>query len=112
MLEKLEAAINAGSTEGVEQAVFDLGNLRGTQGLIPDEIAFSIIDILRRDDMKTSPLAGHIFNFFEFEASYISSKAKDRCKGFLNAWGDDFEHFHSMQVVAELRSGNYLNGET
>ncbi len=58
--------------------------------------------------MKTSPLGGHLLNYFEFEAPYLSAKAKDRCIGFLNAWGKEFKHVHSMQVVAELQSGDYL----
>jgi hypothetical protein len=112
MLDKLEIAIESDDSQAVKQAIFDFGNLRNSGGLFPDEIAFGIIDILRRDEMKASPFAGHILNFFEFESPYISAKAKDRCIGFLEAWGDEFKHTHSMQVVLELRSGNYLHDKT
>jgi len=59
-------------------------------------------------EMKTSPLSGHLLNFFEFEATYLSQTAKDRCAAFLREWGREFTDVHSVQVVAELRSGPYL----
>lgn len=109
MITELENAIKANDTEAVQDAIFNLSVKRHSDGLLPDEIAFEIIDILRRNEMKTSPLAGHLLNYFEFEAPYISSNAKDLCIRFLNAWGKDFKHVHSSQVVAELQSGEYLN---
>ena len=108
MITELEDAINANDAKALQSAIFNLSDMRNPNGLLPDEFAFEIIDILRRDEMKTSPLAGHLLNYFEFEAPYISSKAKDRCVGFLNAWGKDFKHVHSSQVVAELQAGDYL----
>jgi hypothetical protein len=105
---QLEDALKIGDAEGVQQSIFKLAQSRDAQGKIPDETAFYVIGILRRSEMKTSPLAGHVLNFFEFESPRLTARAKDRCVAFLREWGDEFTHFHATQVVAELRAGNYL----
>ena len=107
MFEELDNAIQGGDPDALQRALFDLG--RSHAGLMPDEISFRIIDALRAEDMRASPLAGHLLNHFEFHSRKLSNKAKDRCVGFLRSWGDSFTHVHSRQVVAELREGNYLH---
>jgi hypothetical protein len=108
MLKELEKSIKANDEKAVQDAIFNLGHFGNYPDSIPDEIPFGLIDILRKNEMKSSPLAGYILNYFEFEASYLSEKAKGRCVGFLNASGGNFKHVHSAQVVAELREGDYL----
>ena len=109
MFKELENAIENNNPAEVEDAVFNFMDYRGTvDGFLPNEIAFKILDLLKLDEMKTSELAAHLLNYFEFEAKHLSPKAKDRCVGFLNAWGDEFKHIHSSQIVAELRMGEYL----
>jgi hypothetical protein len=108
MLGSLETAVKAGDAKAVQDAVFDLGRLRDQSGIIGDDVALGVLQILRRDDLKDSPLAGHILNFFEFESPRISKRAKDRCNAFLKEWGDAFTDVHAMQVVAELTFGDYL----
>ena len=105
---QLENALNSGDAEGVQDAIDEIGHARDADGRIPDETAFYIIGILRRAEMKASPLAGHVLNFFEFESPHLTLRAKDRCIGFLREWGSDFTHVHARQVVAELRAGTYL----
>jgi len=78
---------------------------------MPDEVAFYVIEVLRRDNMKRSPLSGHVLNFFEFEAPRLSNRAKERCRALLREWGHEFSDMHSMQVVAELREGPYLKSD-
>jgi hypothetical protein len=108
MQSALESALSSGDPKALQRAVFDLRDQRTPQGFIDDEVAFAVLAILRRREMASSPLAGHLLNFFEFEATRISQRAKDRCAAFLREWGDTFSHFHSQQVVAELRKGPYL----
>jgi len=108
MLNELKDAIKSNDEKAVQDAIFNLDHFGNYSNVIPDDIPLGLLDILRNDEMKSSPLAGYILNFFEFEASYLSAKAKDRCAGFLNAWGDKFKHVHSSQVVAQLREGCYL----
>ena len=108
MLTALESAITVNDAIAVQQAIFDLSPVGSGVESVDDEIAFEIIAILRRPEMKTSALSGHILNFFEFEAPRISQRAKDRCAMFLREWGNEFAHVHSVQVVAELREGAYL----
>lgn len=108
MLDHLNQAIRDNDADAVQEAIYDLGLIRGENGLIPDDITFGIIDALKMPGMFKSPLAGHLLNHFEFHSDSLSAKAKDRCIGFLNAWGDRFSHVHSQQVVAELREGRYL----
>lgn len=108
MMIKLESAIAANDAEAVQLAILDLGNQRSAGQLIDDEVAFQLLAILRKPDMWHSPLAGHVFNFFEFEADSISQRAKDRCAAFIQEWGNQFTDFHSVQVVGELREGPYL----
>jgi hypothetical protein len=111
MLAALDSAIASGDPEAVQQAVFHLINLRKGCELLRDEIAFEVLALLRRAELSASPLAAHLLNFFEFHSTHISQRAKDRCSAFLREWGDTFSHFHSQQVVAELRSGQYLKPE-
>jgi hypothetical protein len=105
---RLEDALKSGDADGVQHAIFEIGNTRDANGMIPDETAFGIIGVLRRPEMKASPLAGHVLNFFEFESPHLTLRAKDRCIGFLREWGSEFTHFHARQIVAELRAGRYL----
>ena len=37
-----------------------------------------------------------------------SEHQKQLCVDFLRKYGDHFRHVHGMQVVAELREGDYL----
>ena len=104
----LDGAITNNDEDMIQDIIFSLREVKDQSGFIPDEISFGIIEILRRNEMKASPLAGHLLNFFEFHSTAISPKAKDRCVGFLNAWGDKFTHVHSVQVVTELTYENYL----
>ena len=108
MLTALENAIAANDAEAVQQAIFDLGEVALLAGAVGDSVAFEVLAILKRPDMRASPHSGHLLNFFEFEADRISQRAKDRCAAFLREWGDTFTHVHSRQVVAELKSGPYL----
>src|SRR5436190_22660649 len=94
----LEGAVSSGSPDTLRRAVFDLGVQRTPQGSIDDEVTFAVLAILKRREMASSPLAGYLLNFFEFEAPHISKRAKDRCAAFLREWGDTFSHFHSQQV--------------
>jgi hypothetical protein len=111
MLTAVEDAISSDNVEALQQALFDLYELRGADGLLDDEIAFAIIAILGRSSMKTSRLAAHLLNFFEFQAQHLSKRAKDRCVAFLREWGDTFSDVYTRHVVAELRSGPYLRPE-
>ena len=112
MLAALESAIASNEPEAVQQAIFDLFDLRGSGGFLDDEVAFEVIAILKRPEMRASSLAAHLLNFFECQAAHISQRAKDRCAAFLREWGDTFSHMYSQHVVAELRSGSYLKPET
>jgi hypothetical protein len=61
-----------------------------------------------RVGLYPSGLATHVLNYFEFESHHLTQRQKSLCIGFLKAQGDQFTHFHSQQVVAELREGDYL----
>jgi len=108
MFSALDKALAERDEAALQQAVFDLGWLRDQHHMIPDEVSFKIIDALLQNGMPTSKLSGHLLNHFEFHAKHISPRAKNRCVGFLQAWGDQFSHVRSQQVVSELRAGNYL----
>ena len=64
--------------------------------------------MLTNEQMYKSPFAGQVLNYFEFESDRLSAAQKSKCIGFLKAHGDQFDHVHSCQVVAELRHGTYL----
>jgi len=108
MINTLESALAAQDAEAVQDAVYELGRQRTAENLIDDEVAFQVLTILRRPGMWDSPLAGHVMNFFEFEAPRLSQRAKDRCTSFLREWGSKFTDVHSVQVVGELYHGEYL----
>jgi hypothetical protein len=108
MITAVESALSRGNSEELQDAIYALGKLRDPDGTIPDEVANHVLSILRRPEIWNSALAGHILNFFEFEAPHISQAAKDRCRAFLREWGQEFTDFHSVQVVGELLHGPYL----
>jgi hypothetical protein len=61
--------------------------------------------LLSRAEVSNSHLAGHVLNYFEFEAPKLSEHQKLKRLDFLNTHEDET---HSQQVVAELHSGKYL----
>ena len=111
MLAALESAIASNDPRALQQSIFDLFDYRVDQALLADEVSFEILTLLKRPDMKDSPLAAHLLNFFEFHAMHISQRAKDRCAAFLREWGDTFSDHFSQHVIEELRSGPYLKPE-
>ena len=108
-MEDLLSAIAANDEQAVQNAIFELGKIRNSSGVIPDEVTNSLLDILAREEIQKSDMAGHLLNFFEFEAPRISSRAKNSCRAFLKRWGDYFNTVHGLQVITELRYGKYLN---
>jgi len=105
---QLENALKSGDAAGVQHAIDEIGHVRDANGMIPEDTAFYIIGILRRAEMKPSPLAGHDLIFFEFESPHLTPPAKDRCAAFLREWGNEFTHFYARHLVTELRAGTYL----
>ena len=108
----LRESLDAADAEGVQKAIFDLSAIANNWTTIPDEVVERLLTLLRDETMYKSRLAGHVLNYFEFEASKLSERQKWLCVGFLKAHGDEFTDTHSQQVVAELREGNYLNRST
>lgn len=108
MIEVLEGAIAADDTNAVQDAIFNLGQIRTPDNMIPDELALEILSILQRQELWQSRLSGHILNFFEFESRRLSDNSKDKCRAFLAEWGAQFTDVLSTQVVTELIHGPYL----
>lgn len=106
MLTELEQALADKNAEAVQNAVFNLGALRSEQPIA--RVASDVLAILRRPEMWQSDLAGHVLNYFEFEAQHLPQSSKDECTAFLENHGDEFTHVHGAQVVSELRLGSYL----
>jgi hypothetical protein len=105
----LRECIALGNADGVQQVIFDLGPIPNRWRAVPDEVIERLLTLLRSDDMYDSPLAGHVLNYFDFEAPRLTARQKSLCTGFLNAHGDQFTDVLSRQVVAELREGTYLD---
>jgi hypothetical protein len=105
---RLREKIELGDEDGVQQAIFDLKAVCNGWDRVPDEVVEQLLTILRSEKMYSSELAGHVLNYFEFESHHLTSRQKSLCVGFLNAHGDQFTHFHSQEVVAELRHGYFL----
>jgi hypothetical protein len=108
MLSNLESAIAQNNENAVQDAIHEISRPGPGQLTIEDEVAFEILAILRRREMWPSLLSGHMLNFFEFGAPYLSARAKERCFAFLREWGHEFSEIHSTQVVGELLHGPYL----
>lgn len=105
---RLRENIELGDKDGVQQAVFNLGPVFSGWKRVPDEVVEQPLTILRAEKMYSSGLAAHVLNYFEFESPHLTPRQKSLCIGFLKAHGDQFTHFHSQHVVAELREGDYL----
>jgi hypothetical protein len=105
---RLHECLNIGDADGVQQAIFDLSPIHNGWAGVPDEVVEQLLALLRTTEIYKSRLAGHVLNYFEFEASRLSPRQKSLCVGFLKAHGDKFTEVHSRQVVVELRNGNYL----
>jgi len=106
VIDQLKSAVEMGDTGLVADLIAD-APYYGSD-LIPDEVSFEILNLTKNESLLSSNIPAHLLNFFEFESARISRRAKERCKAFLREWGDSFTHFHSQQVVAELREGKYL----
>jgi hypothetical protein len=102
----LEAALARNDPRAVQGAILELGASRSPRHL--DQAARGVLGILDRPETWTSALAGHVLNFFVFEAPYLSRASKDSCARFLVAHGHEFTDPHGAQVVWELRTGAYL----
>lgn len=87
ILNELKLAVEDNDVKAIQHTMFGLRELRDANGYLPDKIAFGIIDFLRRDEINASPLARKILNHFEFEAPYISLRAKNQCSGYLLRYG-------------------------
>jgi len=109
---RLDECLNAGDADGVQQAIFDLSPIHNGWQVVPDEVVEGLLTLLRTSEMYNSRLAGHVLNYFEFEAPRLSARQKSLCAGFLKAHGDSFTDVHSRQVVVELRNGDYLSTPT
>jgi hypothetical protein len=107
----LRECIAGCDAKGVQDAIFDLG-ASNSGWVIPDEVVERLLTLLRGEEMYKSSVSGHVLNFFEFEAPYLSRRQKWLCVGFLAAHGDQFDQVHSQQVVTELRHCNYLQMTT
>lgn len=106
---RLCECLDIDDSDGVQHAIFTLSAVHNCWATIPDEVVERLLALLRSDDMLKSRLAGHVLNYFEFEAPTLSARQKWLCIGFLNAHGDQFADVHSQQVVSELLGGDYLN---
>ena len=104
----LLGSLAARDAPGVERAVLQLTSIYCEYEEVPDQLVECLPNLLRREHMYESPLAGYLLNFFEFEAPNLTPRQKALCLGFLNAHGERFSQFHSQQVVSELRTKNYL----
>jgi len=105
---RLQECLANGDADGVQDAIFDLGPLTNGWRVIPDEVVERLLTLLQGEQMYESQLAGHVLNYFEFEAPRLSARQKSLCTSFLNAHGDQFVDVLSRQVVTELRYDNYL----
>jgi len=105
---RLRECLSIDDAEGVRHVIFALSPICNDWAAIPEEVVEQLLTLLRNGDMYKSRLAGHVLNYFEFEAHNLSARQKWLCIGFLNAHGSQFIDVHSRQVVAELLEGNYL----
>src|SRR5277367_4938282 len=95
---RLRDSLDVGDADGVQKAIFDLGPTPNNWTTIPDEVVEGLLNLLRSDDMYKSRLAGHVLNYFEFEAPMLSERQKQLCIDFLKAHGNEFTDVHSRQV--------------
>jgi hypothetical protein len=107
-LSELRERIAAGDEAGVQRVIFDLAPTHNGRREVPDEVVEGLLTILRDPAMFASHLAGHVLNYFEFEAPRLSSRQKQLCRGFIAAHGDRFSDVLAAQVIAELREGPWL----
>ena len=107
-LAALRECIEIADAEGTEQAIFALSPVQNGWKAVPDQVVEQLLALLRNDSMYESEAAAYILNFLEFESHHLTVRQKFLCAEFLKAHGDQFRHFHSQQVVAELREGDYL----
>lgn len=105
---RLCECLDIGDADCVQQAISELSPTHNGWAAVPDEVVERLLTLLRSDEMYKSRLAGHVLNYFEFEAPSLSARQKNLCIGFWIAHGDQFTDVHSRQVIAELLEGKYL----
>jgi len=104
----LRERIELADADGIQKAIFALSPVPNGWKAVPDLVVEQLLTLLRDVNMYASEAASYVLNYFEFESPHLSKRQKSLCLGFLEAHGDQFTHFHSQQVVTELRFGDYL----
>ncbi len=105
---RLHKCLAQRDAQGIQNAMFGLSPIHNGWKTVPDEVIERLLTMLADEKMYESPFAGHILNYFEFESCRFSARQKSMCLNFLKIHGDQFDHVHSRQVVAELRHDTYL----
>jgi hypothetical protein len=105
---RLRGCLARNDADGVQDAIFGLSPLNNDWRRVPDEVVERLLTLLQGEEMYTSPLGGHVLNYFELESPHLSVRQKAKCIDFLKSHGDLFVDSHSSQVVTELRFENYL----
>ena len=75
---------------------------------IADNVVERLLAILTKQELYSSPFAGHLLQFFEVESKHLTDHQKWFCIRFLNAHGDEFTDGFSSQIIGELRAGLFL----
>lgn len=65
--------------DGVQNAIFALSPINNVWKAVPDEVVERLLALLANEQMHTSPLAGHVLNYFEFESRRLSARQKSLC---------------------------------
>lgn len=112
LLNSLSEAAYARSKVEVQEILFELGSINLNGDFIADKVVYKIISLLKEEDFHDAEIAAHLLNFFEFEAPYLTRSQKIYAQEFLNECGHLFTHIHTMQVVSELLTDDYLNVES
>jgi hypothetical protein len=74
--ERLQDALRRDNYYDVQDAMFELGAVTNGWKTIPDAVVERLLALLRSEEMYTSPHAGHILNFFEFESPSLTDRQK------------------------------------
>jgi len=104
----LRECIELADADGIQKAIFALSPVPNGWKGVPDRVVEELLALLRSGNIYGSEASAYVLNYFEFESPHLSKRQKSLCLGFLEAHGDQFTHFHSQHVVAELRCGDYL----
>jgi hypothetical protein len=105
---RLRRSIEAEDPNAVSPVISELGDIAEERNRVPDEIVGRLLALL--DTILDSPVAGQVLEFFDYQASRLTSRQKRQVLEFLGPRVDRFTGGDSRHIATEILEDTRLRG--